>query len=76
MVAGTSIMDAARNGQGIALACTAIVMDDLAAERLVRPVPEAIPTHTGYVVATKPSDRDRADIATFRDWLIETIRSP
>ncbi|MDG2480876.1 MAG: LysR substrate-binding domain-containing protein [Alphaproteobacteria bacterium] len=75
MVAGTSIMDAARGGQGIALACTSIAMDDLASGRLVRPVPDAITTQTGYVMATKPSDQDRADIAAFRQWLLETIRT-
>lgn len=74
MVAGTSIMEAARGGQGVALACTSIAMDDLAAGRLVRPTPEVVPAEIGYVVATKPADRDRADLATFRRWLIATIR--
>jgi len=76
MVAGTSIMDAARSGQGIALACTAIAIDDLAAGRLVRPVPEAMNANTAYVMTTKPADRHRADIAAFRDWILETIRTP
>ncbi|MBN35526.1 MAG: LysR family transcriptional regulator [Rhodospirillaceae bacterium] len=75
MVAGTAIMDAARSGQGMALACTSVAADDLESGRLIRPLPEAVPASAGYLLATKAADRNRADIAAFRDWLVAAIRA-
>ncbi len=74
MVAGQAIMEAARSGQGIALANTSIARDDLATGRLVQPHPASIHTDAGYVLTTRKDDRERADIAAFRDWLVAAIR--
>jgi LysR family glycine cleavage system transcriptional activator len=75
MVAGQAIMEAARSGQGIALANTSIARDDLATGRLVQPHPASIKTDAGYILTTRKEDRERADIAAFRDWLVAAIRS-
>jgi LysR family transcriptional regulator, glycine cleavage system transcriptional activator len=74
MVAGQAIMEAARSGQGVALANTSIARDDLATGRLVQPYPASIKTDAGYVLTTRKDDRERADIAAFRDWLVAAIR--
>ena len=66
-------MDAARQGQGIALATTSIAHDDLADGRLVRPLAESLATPCGYWLLTPAARAGRADIAAFRAWLIDEI---
>ena len=72
-VAGTLVMDAAREGQGLALATTSIAHDDLAAGRLVRPMAESLATDCGYWLLTPVARRERPDVAAFRAWLLGEI---
>ncbi len=51
-----------------------IAWDDLESGRPVQPHPASIATDAGYVLATKAADRERADIAAFRDWLVAAIQ--
>jgi len=69
-VAGTLVMDAARQGQGIALATTSTAHDDLAAGSLVRPLPECLATDCGYWLLRPAQRAARRDITAFRIWLL------
>jgi LysR family transcriptional regulator, glycine cleavage system transcriptional activator len=63
-------IDAAVDGQGIALARTALAAWDLAAGRLVRPFRFALKAPYAYwIVCPKPT-ADIPKIAVFRDWLL------
>ncbi|MDA0219272.1 MAG: LysR substrate-binding domain-containing protein [Proteobacteria bacterium] len=72
-VAGTLVMDAARQGQGVALATTSIAHDDLAAGSLVRPLPESMATPCGYWLMRPLERAARADATAFRTWLLEEV---
>jgi LysR family transcriptional regulator, glycine cleavage system transcriptional activator len=72
-VAGTLVMDAARQGQGIALATTSVAHDDLAAGSLVRPLAESLATDCGYWLLTPAQRGERADSAAFRAWLLKEV---
>lgn len=72
-VAGTLVMEAARQGQGIALATTSIAHDDLAAGTLVRPLSASLATDCGYWLLTPTQRGERGDSAAFRTWLLEEI---
>jgi len=72
-VAGTLVMDAAREGQGLALATTSIAHDDLASGRLVRPMAESLATDCGYWLLTPATRRDRPDIAAFHTWILAEV---
>ena len=72
-VAGTLVMDAARQGQGLALATTSIAHDDLAAGRLVRPLAASLATDCGYWLLTATQRAARPDIRNFRAWLLEEV---
>jgi LysR family glycine cleavage system transcriptional activator len=62
---------AAVEGQGVALARRSLVLDDLAAERLVLPFPKLRPLPTGrsYYVAAPRERLVRPEVTAFRDWL-------
>jgi LysR family glycine cleavage system transcriptional activator len=64
------LIDAAIDGQGVALARTALAGLDLIHGRLVRPfdVSLAMP-NTYWIVSPKATTRT-AKIATFREWLL------
>ena len=63
-------IDAAVDGQGIALARSALAAWDLRAGRLVRPFPLAMKAPYGYWIVCPKSTADLPKIATFRDWLL------
>ena len=67
---GGSILGAVREGKGVALTCTSIARDDLAAGRLVRPVAECMTTGNGYWLLTPEHKFDRPEIAAFRTRLL------
>ncbi|MGQ9368961.1 transcriptional regulator GcvA [Azospirillum sp. ST 5-10] len=71
------LLQAAIEGQGIALARQVLVADDLAAGRLVRLFDTVLPgTHAYYVVAP-PHYFTRPKVKAFRDWLFaEAGRTP
>lgn len=63
------VIDAAVNGQGVALICSFVVADDLAAGRLVRPFDTPCNLEYNYYVVYP---RGRADdkVAKFYEWLV------
>ena len=71
------ILGAVREGKGVALTCTSIAKDDLAAGHLVRPVAERMKVGNGYWLLTPRHKLDRPEIMAFRTWLLnEAIASP
>jgi len=68
-------IDAAVAGQGIALARSALAALDLDAERLIRPVRDAVPATFAYwIVCPKPHAK-RPKIDRFRQWLLGEVTS-
>ena len=67
------LMDAARTGCGVALATTTIAHDDLAAGRLVRPIPDSTATGYGYWLLLSAAAADRPEVRTFCTWLREEL---
>ena len=63
-------IDAAIDGQGIALARTALAAWDLCAGRLVRPFTLALKAPYAYWIVCPKSTANLPKIATFRDWLL------
>jgi LysR family transcriptional regulator, glycine cleavage system transcriptional activator len=63
-------IDAAIDGQGIALTRTALAAWDLCAGRLVRPFPLALKAPYAYWIVCPKSTADLPKIATFRNWLL------
>jgi LysR family glycine cleavage system transcriptional activator len=64
------LIDAAIDGQGVALARTALAAWDLIHGRLVRPVDVSLPLANTYWVVCPKATASTATIATFRDWLL------
>ena len=63
------IMDAARAGQGLALANTTLAHDDLAAGHLVRPVTASMAVEGGYWLLTPLARAAVPEVSAFCDWL-------
>jgi len=63
-------IDAAVDGQGIALARTALVAGDLISGRLVRPFPQAIEAPFAFWIVCPKAVADQPKISTFRNWLL------
>jgi hypothetical protein len=67
-------IEAALLGQGVALARTSLVGDDLASGRLVRPIPQAAPTTFRYFLVCRSDVAQQRKVACFREWLISETR--
>lgn len=66
-----SVLQAACEGQGIALARSVMARDDVAAGRLVRLFPEVIlPSELSYFVVYRPECITSPRLAAFREWLL------
>lgn len=63
-------IDAAIDGQGVALARSALVAWDLRQGRLVRPFDLALPVPYAYWIVCPRSLAEQPKIAIFRDWLL------
>ena len=64
-------LDAAAAGQGVALASSAFVGDDLATGRLVRPFGDiAVPGPYGFFIVCPEVTAERDKVAMFRDWAL------
>jgi len=63
-------IDAAVDGQGIALARTALAAGDLINGRLVRPFAQSIEAPFAFWIVCPKAVADLPKIATFRDWLL------
>jgi LysR family transcriptional regulator, glycine cleavage system transcriptional activator len=68
------VLQAAIDGQGVALGTMPLAIDHLAAGRLVRPFELSLPTLFGYYVVTPPETAQQPAIAAFREWLIAEAR--
>jgi LysR family transcriptional regulator, glycine cleavage system transcriptional activator len=64
------VIDAAINGQGIALARTTLAAWDLINGRLVRPFTESLRLSKTYWIICPRATSSLPKIATFRDWLL------
>ena len=64
------VIDAAVDGQGVALARTALAARDLLAGRLVRPFDLALPVSYAYWIVCPRVNASLPKIVTFRDWLL------
>jgi len=64
-------IDAAVDGQGIALARTALASCDLISGRLVRPFPQAIEAPYAFWIVCPKAVAELPKISTFRSWLLE-----
>lgn len=65
------VIQAAIEGQGVALARGALAADDIAAGRLVKPFDIAIPTEYAYYVVSPKATSHHPKVAAFREWLLE-----
>jgi LysR family glycine cleavage system transcriptional activator len=63
-------ISAAVEGEGIALGRSALVADDLAAGRLVRPFALSLPAGFAYYLVYPPRALHRPNVKAFRDWLM------
>jgi len=64
------IIDAAINGQGIALARTTLAAWDVINGRLVRPFDVGLKLTRTYWIICPKATSTKAKVATFRDWLL------
>ncbi|WP_272932504.1 transcriptional regulator GcvA [Sulfidibacter corallicola] len=64
------MIQAARDGLGVALGRSALVRTDLEAGRLVQPFDIAFPSQTAYYVVCAEERSSHPKIAAFRDWLL------
>ena len=69
------VIDAAINGQGIALARTTLAAWDLINGRLVRPFPDSIPVSRTYWIVCPKATAGLPKIATCRQWLLAQAES-
>jgi LysR family glycine cleavage system transcriptional activator len=65
------VIQAAAEGQGVALARGALAAGDIAAGRLIKPFDIAIPTEYAYYVLSPKATSHHPKIAAFREWLLE-----
>lgn len=71
-----SVLQAAIDRQGIALARSVMVKDDLAAGRLVRLFPDVqFTSPLAYYVVYRPESMNLPRLKAFRDWLFEEVSS-
>lgn len=68
-------LDAAEDGIGFALGLTALTARDIGAGRLVAPFALRLPSPFAYHLVYHASLDERADLKTFRDWLVAEAES-
>jgi LysR family glycine cleavage system transcriptional activator len=64
------VIDAAINGQGVALARTTLAAWDLINGRLMRPFPLSLPLSKTYWIICPKATASLPKIVTFREWLL------
>ncbi len=65
------VLQAAIEGQGVALGRSALMGNDLDAGRLVQPFGPSVPSQFRYFIVFPPSGAERPKVTAFRDWLFE-----
>jgi len=74
---GALVIQAAIAGQGVALGSKALVLEHLAAGRLIRPFKLSLVTDFAYYVVCAKSRADEPDLQAIRTWLMaEARRAP
>jgi LysR family transcriptional regulator, glycine cleavage system transcriptional activator len=69
-----AVLQAAAEGQGLALARSVMAADDLAAGRLVRPFENMpCPVALSYYVVYRPESDAATHVTAFRDWLLDEV---
>ena len=72
-----AVLQAAIDGQGVALARSVMAHDDLAAGRLVRLFPQVrLESALAYYVVCRPECIAQPKVAAFRDWLLREAHGP
>ena len=72
-----AVVQAAIEGQGVALGRSVMVRDDLAAGRLVRPFADLeCGLALAYYVVYRPECASEARLTAFRDWLLAEAQAP
>lgn len=72
-----AVLQAAIDGQGVALARSVMAHDDLAAGRLVRLFPQVrLESALAYYVVYHPECIAQPKVAAFRDWLLREAHGP
>jgi LysR family glycine cleavage system transcriptional activator len=71
---GALCLQAAVNGQGVALASKPLALDHLAAGRLVRPFDLSLTSDFAWYVACAKSRADEPDLLAFRRWVLGEAR--
>jgi LysR family glycine cleavage system transcriptional activator len=69
-----SLLAAAEQGHGLALARWSLVAGDLAAGRLVRPTNQSVRQHNAYYFVAPSTNFDLPKVIRFRDWLREVCK--
>lgn len=64
-------LQAAMDGQGIALSSAALAADDISAGYLVAPFDIQLPLDNAYYLVTMQDDADLPQIAAFRQWIVD-----
>lgn len=67
-------LQAAEQGQGVAIGTTALVQDLLAAGRLVKPFELSVPYDHGYHLVCPPPHLQRPKVAAFAEWIRAAAR--
>jgi len=65
------VLQAAIGGEGVALGRTALIVEDLAAGRLVKPFELQLKVPLAYYIVAAPRALERPKVRAFRDWLME-----
>jgi len=69
----TFAVQAAVQGEGVALGRTMLVADDLAAGRLVRPFKQALQAYSSFFLVHPPEAINQRKVKIFREWLLAEL---
>lgn len=67
-------IEAAIQGQGVALGRSVLVADDLATGRLIKPLADSVPIDFAYFLVYPKRLGQTPKIVAFREWLLEEVR--
>ncbi|MGO8867906.1 MAG: transcriptional regulator GcvA [Alphaproteobacteria bacterium] len=65
------VLQAAINGEGVALGRTALIAEDLTSGRLVKPFELELKVPLAYYIVLPPKALERPKVRAFRDWLMD-----
>ncbi len=64
------IMDAALEGQGVALVASVMAAGEIAAGRLIQPFETRLPVRLSYAIVTTEQKANSPKVSAFRDWVL------